>query len=489
MATAAACHYREQRKLGKLVEHLSNDAAEASLCPLWRTLDRLHHQSASQNAAFKDSLSRLAEMMKRLYRAYIAAHSLAVADRMKANAVASKKGNIPMPNDDPIRNDKLHRLTALSAGFSRQFLGTLSTPTTRRVITNDEALEEVFLAAANVFSPMELPLHRVGWLRRLSEFHKSRGKPAEEASCHLSIHATLQQAARAHACLWFSVPFLPWTTDSLDGINFNGEGAVGGSVQLGGDFDDLEDSMNEYDSEVKEEFRGIQHVEKTASFRRLFRRAANSVQIGRGDWETYGNRHSFYGVANLYDYEIINCPVSLREIEEEMIEEAETAGDLFLTAGIIQSSRLSWSAATQFYAENFNFARLAYCYRRLSSVVASQVPVVDTNSAHELSSPLGRFYKVYFHGSAPDELVGKEFVYRTAVDDQIEAFGKRISNILESLLQEGTPIDLTLDDGRAEESSRKRPTQRVRVAPIRINGQNRYEVCLLKIVMVFFNSP
>ena len=109
VATAAACHYREQRKLGKLVEHLSNDAAEASLCPLWRTLDRLHHQSASQNAAFKDSLSRLAEMMKRLYRAYIAAHSLAVADRMKANTVATKKGNIPMPNDDPIRNDKLHR--------------------------------------------------------------------------------------------------------------------------------------------------------------------------------------------------------------------------------------------------------------------------------------------------------------------------------------------------------------------------------------------
>mmetsp|Transcript_28804 Transcript_28804/g.41262 ORF Transcript_28804/g.41262 Transcript_28804/m.41262 type:complete len:139 (-) Transcript_28804:526-942(-) len=47
VATAAACHYREQRKLGKLVKHLSNDAAEASLCPLWRTLDQLHHQSAS----------------------------------------------------------------------------------------------------------------------------------------------------------------------------------------------------------------------------------------------------------------------------------------------------------------------------------------------------------------------------------------------------------------------------------------------------------
>jgi hypothetical protein len=235
--TAAKTHYREQRKQGNLVEHLSNDAAEASLCPLWRTLDRLHHQSASQNAAFKDSLSRLAEMMKKLFRAYIAAHSLAFADRMKANT-SNDKVNRSLRNEEPIRHDKLNRLTALSAGFSRQFIGMLTTSTSRQIITNDEAIEEVFFAAANVFSPIELPLLRVAWLRKLSEFHKSRGKPAEEASCHLCIHATLQQAARVHACLWSSVPFLPWTTDASDGINLNGEGAVGGSVQLGGDDDD-----------------------------------------------------------------------------------------------------------------------------------------------------------------------------------------------------------------------------------------------------------
>jgi hypothetical protein len=466
--TAAKAHYREQRKQGKLVEYLSNDAAEASLCPLWRTLDRLHHQSASQNAAFKDSLARLAEMMKKLFRAYIAAHSLAVADRMKASL--SSKVNRTISIEEPIRNDKLNRLTALSAGFSRQFIGILSTSTSRQIITNDEAVEEVFLAAANVFSPIELPSHRVAWLRRLSEFHKSRGKSAEEASCHLCIHATLQQAARVHPCLWFSVPFLPWTTETSDGINLSGEGAAGGSVQLGGDNDDLEDSTKEYDS-MREEFCGIHHADKTSSFRRLFHRSASSLQFGRSDWETYGNRRCFFGVSNSYEYDNAQTVTTLRLLEEEMIEEAEIAGDLFLTAGIIQRSRLSWSVATQFYAENFNFARLAYCYQRLSTVVASQIPVVDTNSAHELSSPLGRFYKVYFHGSAPDELVGKEFVYRTSTDDTLEAFGQRISKILESVLHEGTPIDLYLDDGRPEESGRKRPSQRVRVAPIR--SQNR----------------
>ena len=132
-------------------------------------------------------------------------------------------------------------------------------------------------------------------MHRFYEFFESRGKPAEEATCHLSIHATLQQAVQAHACLWFSVPFLPWTTYSLDGINLNGEGAAAGSVQLGQDFDDLEDSINKYDSEVKEEFRGIR-----LRFDRFF------VVTGRH----MGTGIPFYGVANLYNYEIINCPVS-----------------------------------------------------------------------------------------------------------------------------------------------------------------------------------
>lgn len=98
---------------------------------------------------------------------------------------------------------------------------------------------------------------------------------------------------------------------------------------------------------------------------------------------------------------------SLREIEEDMVEEAEAAGELFLLAGLVESSRFCWSMATQFYSEMFNYAKLAFCYRKLALVVASQVPVVDTSNQLEVSSPLGRFYRVHFHGGAADELMGK----------------------------------------------------------------------------------
>jgi hypothetical protein len=53
VATAVARHYRDQRKMGRGIDRFSNASAEASLTPLWRTTDRLHHQSASQNVAFR----------------------------------------------------------------------------------------------------------------------------------------------------------------------------------------------------------------------------------------------------------------------------------------------------------------------------------------------------------------------------------------------------------------------------------------------------
>ena len=53
VATAIARHYRDQRKMGHGIDLFSNASAEASLTPLWRTTDRLHHQSASQNVAFR----------------------------------------------------------------------------------------------------------------------------------------------------------------------------------------------------------------------------------------------------------------------------------------------------------------------------------------------------------------------------------------------------------------------------------------------------
>ena len=91
--------------------------------------------------------------------------------------------------------------------------------------------------------------------------------------------------------------------------------------------------------------------------------------------------------------------------DASQVEEAEISGDLFLRSGIVESSRYALSLANQFYAETFNYARLAHVYRKLAHVVTSQVPVIDASNQLELSSQLGRFYKVYFHGGAPDDLL------------------------------------------------------------------------------------
>ena len=92
-------------------------------------------------------------------------------------------------------------------------------------------------------------------------------------------------------------------------------------------------------------------------------------------------------------------------MEENMVEEAEISGDLYLRAGIVESSRYAWSLANQYYSETFNYARLADVYRRLATVVTSQVPIIDVSNQLDLSSQIGRFYKVYFHGGAPDDLL------------------------------------------------------------------------------------
>jgi len=475
VAQAARRHCYEQRKLGKPADFLSNDAAEASLSPLWRTLDRLHHQSASRNIAFRASLGNLAEKMKKLYRAYIAAHALSIADRLRTNPPPK-----PDPDQNPyelsLRADRLRKLTSLSAGFGRQFLGLLSSIESGEAVTHDEAVEDAFLAAANVFSSMELPSHRVAWLEKLSEFHKSRGKFAEEASCHYSIHITFRQASRMDESLWCNGHFSPWIEDT-EGIHPYGEGPIGGSFQYGSGYDDLEDSMDDFDYDRNDE----NNVEKTDSFRRLFRRQANSVMMRTGDFEGTGQRTLFFGVARPSEYTSFTQWLSLRQMEDAMVEEAENAGDLFLRAGIVENSRTSWSIATRFHAERYDYVRLANVYRMLSQVVASQVPVVDTSNPLELYSPLGRFYRVWFHGSAPDELIGAEFVYRASVSVKLEEFGKKVSHVLGSLLPEGTPIDLVLDDGRPEEAVKKRPA-RIRVAPIRIDTRNRdLGVCQIKV--------
>lgn len=67
VATAIARHYRDQRKMGQGIDLFSNASAEASLTPLWRTTDRLHHQSASQNVAFRYVTVRSSESVIDLF--------------------------------------------------------------------------------------------------------------------------------------------------------------------------------------------------------------------------------------------------------------------------------------------------------------------------------------------------------------------------------------------------------------------------------------
>jgi hypothetical protein len=64
VATAAARYYREQRRLGTSFETFTNLGAEASLVPLWRTLDRIQKKPASRHVAFRGALIRIAGKLK-----------------------------------------------------------------------------------------------------------------------------------------------------------------------------------------------------------------------------------------------------------------------------------------------------------------------------------------------------------------------------------------------------------------------------------------
>ncbi len=128
VATATTRNYREQRRMGVPMQSLPNDCAEASLSPLWRTLDRLHHQSASQNLAFRSALIRLAISMKKLYRAYIAAHALAIVNRARSPLSPTDsiyEGDHKDESSAQLQSRRIivHRIITASAGYSKQFLG------------------------------------------------------------------------------------------------------------------------------------------------------------------------------------------------------------------------------------------------------------------------------------------------------------------------------------------------------------------------------
>ena len=479
VSTTASRFYREQRLLGKPAEFLPNNAAEAALSPLWRTLDRMHNQSGSNNVAFKTALARLAEAMKKLHAAYIAAHALALANRL----ATSKAVKVPDNDDISFRSVSSHT----SNNLGRQFLG-LHVATSTESVAHNEAVEDAFLAAANVFKPTELPSHRVAWLRKLAEFHSSRDKYGEEATCRFHIYQTLRQCTAHYDLLWNPSPFLPWAGEAF-GYQVDGEGPANSGV----------DGSNLFGDELSQEIESGNRLDKVETFRKMFYRAASSVRMRTGDWDVTGNKNVFNGVCTPDEYcnNVLAPWFTLREIEEEMVEEIEIAGDLFLKANIEDFSRKSWTLAAEFYSQSYNYPRLCQAYLRLSQVVTSHVPIVDTSNQIELSSHFGRFYRVWFHGSAPDELNGKEFIYRTHVSIRLEEFGNKLVAVLKSLLPEGAPIDLVLDDGRPEMHDgpsgirnpnaslirEKRPSQRRPVAHVTAGLQPIRDVgvCQIKI--------
>ncbi|GKY91607.1 hypothetical protein MPSEU_000132600 [Mayamaea pseudoterrestris] len=440
VAIAAARFYKEERRRqATFYGTFSNLHAEASLVPLWRTLDRIEKQPASQNIAFRGALVRIAGKLKRLYRAYIAARVLSFMQsaRQDAQGVEPPRDRLA---ESSMRAQRISVLRVINASenYSKQFLGLQGTYQSIHNLAHYEAVEDAMVNAADVFSPTELPEHRVAWLRMLADFHATRRKFAEEATCHFQIHTTLRHAARLHGSLWSNSPFLPWTDNMPDPVYIDGDRELANT--------DAESELD-YDSN---ETSFVRQTENASSFRRIFYRVANSIATGIGEWETGAGRNLFYGTSCASEYNTVLPWLTLREMEENMVEEAEAAGELYLQAGIIPSSRYSWNIATQYYAERYNYTKLALTYSNLAATVVTSVPPIDKNIPQEISAALGRFYRVWFHGGAPDELSGVEFIYRTEANIRLDNFGDHLKSMIKSIIPDKTPIHLLLDD-RIEE--------------------------------------
>ena len=440
VATAAARYYRDQRRERSAFENFSNVNAEASLVPLWRTLDRIEKQPASQNIAFRGALIRMAEKLKKLYRAYVAARVLSFIQGARASTKEKEDPFVSHETEARLRARRISVLRVINAseGYSKQFLGFQGTAQHKTHLAHYEAVEDALIDAADVFSPTELPEHRVAWLRMLADFHASRKKYAEEATCHFYIHTTLQQAAQLHGSLWSNTPFLPWTDNIPDPVYIDGENpTVDPEFSSDADFDGGEGQFG-------------RQMESASSFRRIFYRVANSVGMSNNEWEIGESKNLFFGVTSASEYQTVRPWITLREMEENMVEEAEAAAELYLKAGIVQSSRFAWNLATLYYQEKYNYGKLAVMYGNLARTVVTEVPPIDTSLPMEVSATLGRFYRVWFHGGAPDSLSGVEFVYRTAAACRLDQFGEELKDVIKSIIPDKTPIHLLLD-GRAEE--------------------------------------
>jgi hypothetical protein len=164
VATAATRYYRDQRKLDTKLEPFTNVSAEASLVPLWRTLDRIEKQPASQNVAFRGALVRMSRKLKMLYRAYIAARVLSFIQGSRSSSSSDDvRPILDNGTEALIRANRISILRVINAseGHSKQFLGFHATTQQRSRVAHYEAVEDALIDAADVFSPTELPEHRV----------------------------------------------------------------------------------------------------------------------------------------------------------------------------------------------------------------------------------------------------------------------------------------------------------------------------------------
>jgi hypothetical protein len=267
VAKASTKYEKEQRSLRLSPVKLSTECAEASLAPLWKTIDRIHFKSASQNLSFKSALARLAIMMKKLYKAYLSVHALTLL--AQSEEIDNHNADLVQSESNPYvqrMRVSVHRIVSNAAGYSKQLLGNQAT--THLVLSSiqSETIEDSLFTAADVFSSTELPSHRFAFLEKLAEFHRRRSRFAEEGTCRLHIYHTFREAAKQHAHIWSSSPFLPWASNQSDELPSGNEGPTGGAV-LGIDYgDNLSANSGKY-------------LEKNTSFRRIFYRAADSVLV------------------------------------------------------------------------------------------------------------------------------------------------------------------------------------------------------------------
>jgi hypothetical protein len=442
VAKAASKYEKEQKSLRLNPVKLSTEFAEASLAPLWRTIDRFHFQSASLNLSYKSALARLAIMMKKLYKAYLSVHALTLLTQSEERETHSDDIDTTRPESNSYTQRmrvSVHRIVSNAAGYSRQLLGIQASAHLDLSCIQSETVEDSLFMAADVFSATELPTHRFAFLEKLAEFHRLRSRFAEEATCRLHIYHTFREAAKQHENLWSSSPFLPWASNQSDELQPENQGPSGGAFMSDMDYDDIL-SVN-----------SAKHLDKNTSFRRIFYRAADSVLVRTGDWAGFGGgKFLFYGITLKSEFNASNQWFTLRDMEDAMVSQVEAAGELFLRSGIVESSRHAYNLATYFYSETFNYSRLAHAYRKLARVVTSKIPVVDTSNQFDMSSQIGRFYKVYFHGSAPDDLLhtqGSEgFIYRVPSSVGIKEFASRLEISMRSIAGKSS-IDLVLDDG------------------------------------------